>query len=315
MISLRVARLLAGVCAAAAASLSSNAARAEEGWAFGTGFNYSNGDYGEAIDTTIYAVPFSAGYSSEHWGFAVSIPYVRLDGSGNIVPGAVTGFGLGGGSLSAGLGGANASVSPGGVSAGVGGIGVTLGTGLLGTLTGTPGAAAPPPPPGSPPPPPPVRVEEEGFGDASLSFSLTPYTSDSGARLIIGADVRLPTGDDTKSLGAGETIGALSAGYALPIGGNSALFGAVGYQHAFDSDVSGGFVALAAETELSSGWLIGLSADYSEAEIDGVPNTSSAGFYTGVDVTEHMRFAAFAQAGLSEGSPDTNLGVRLVVRP
>lgn len=295
----RVARLMAGACLGAAAMAGS--AHAGE-WAFATGLNYTSGDYNETQDTTVYAVPFTAGYSTERWSFSASVPYISLEGSGNIIPGAFSGFGPGSGGI-----GAGGSTGGGGVSVGGGG-GISIGGGILNPILAPP----PPPPPG--PPPAPVTIEEEGFGDLTLSASFTPFVSESGGQFSIGADVRLPTGDETRSLGAGETIAAISASYALPIGDQSAIYGAVGYQHAFDSEIGGAAVGFGAETEFTS-FLLGASVDWSDASIDGVPSQSKATVYAGFDVTEQVRIALYALTGLTETSPNFGAGINLIWRP
>ena len=89
--------------------------RADDGrWIFSTGVDYTNGNYGEAQDTTIVTVPLTATYAKERWSATVVVPFVSVDGPGTIVPG-----GLGnGGPLGGLLGGADAAspISPGGVS-------------------------------------------------------------------------------------------------------------------------------------------------------------------------------------------------------
>src|SRR5262245_38522837 len=83
MKSHQLARLMAGVCAAAATFGGANA-RADDGhWAFAVGADYTNGDYGEAQDTTIYQIPLSAGYTSDRFSVSVTVPYVHLKGSGH----------------------------------------------------------------------------------------------------------------------------------------------------------------------------------------------------------------------------------------
>lgn len=73
---------------------------AEDGrWIFSTGVDYSTGDYGEAEDTTIVTVPLAAGYVAERWSATLTVPLVRIDGPGTIVPGGVGGSGPLGGLL------------------------------------------------------------------------------------------------------------------------------------------------------------------------------------------------------------------------
>jgi hypothetical protein len=81
-------------------------------WVFSTGVDYTQGDYGEAQQTTIITAPFSAGYHGEGWSVTAVAPIVSIDGPGTIVPGGSSGGPLGG--L---LGGAEAAAPVGGVDA------------------------------------------------------------------------------------------------------------------------------------------------------------------------------------------------------
>lgn len=93
--------------------LSTGTAFADDGrWVFSSGVDYSNGDYGEAQDTTIVTVPLSAGYTEDRWSAVLVVPIVSIEGPGTIVPG-----GLSGGPLGGLLGGAEAAAPIGGVDA------------------------------------------------------------------------------------------------------------------------------------------------------------------------------------------------------
>lgn len=299
----RMAQLLLGVCVGAFCFVGK--AHADQ-WAFATGLNYTSGDYDEAVDTTVYTVPFSASYRADTWSFSVTVPYVWLEGSGNIIPGAVSGFGPGGGAVGGSVGGSA------GASVGAGGTGISVGSGLVNViLPGTPTTPAPPPPPG----PVPVVIEEEGLGDVTMSASFSPFQTGFARQFSFGADVRLPTGDEDRALGAGEVIGGLSTLFVQPVGDQTAFYAAVGYQHAFESDVGGTSAALGLESLVSGNFLLGASVDWADATVDGAPSQSNATLYAGVDLTDSVRLSAFALTGLSETSPDVGAGVRLIFRP
>ena len=51
------------------------------------GGNYTSGKYGQATSTTIWDVPFSAGYSGNRWSFRVTVPYLYVSGPANVIPG------------------------------------------------------------------------------------------------------------------------------------------------------------------------------------------------------------------------------------
>lgn len=50
-----------------------------------TGVDYSSGKYGDAAHTEIATLPFAIKYETAPWTFKASIPYVRMDGPGNVV--------------------------------------------------------------------------------------------------------------------------------------------------------------------------------------------------------------------------------------
>ncbi len=52
-----------------------------------TGFDYSRGDYGLPIPTRIITVPFSVSYALNRTTWELSLPYVQVDGPGDVVPG------------------------------------------------------------------------------------------------------------------------------------------------------------------------------------------------------------------------------------
>lgn len=62
-------------------------ASAEDYLQLGLGADYSSGDYGEAQDTKILAVPFSAKVKAGDFFVRASIPYVYVKGPGSVVPG------------------------------------------------------------------------------------------------------------------------------------------------------------------------------------------------------------------------------------
>jgi len=280
-------KFVCGLMLTAAFTISAAPARADAGWSFSTGADYTTGKYGEDITTNILIIPFSAAYSTDRWRFGVTAPYVRVDGSGNIVPGA--------GAAPGGLSGAGdpLSTATGGVTP----------SGLFGS---TPAAPAPPTP---------TRIEEQGLGDITLSVGVTPLIASNGARLAFGLDVRTPTGDEAKSLGAGQTIAALSVGYSHPIGERSAIYGGVGYQRAFDSGADSVTATIGAEGYITEHWMFGASAQYAQASLDRQANQSQASLYAGLDVSPHLRLVGYAVAGLTDTAPDSGGGVRLVFHP
>lgn len=62
-------------------------ARAADGLSLGVGVDYSSGDYGTTTTTDILSVPFTAKYVDGPWTWKASVPWMRVSGNPNVVPG------------------------------------------------------------------------------------------------------------------------------------------------------------------------------------------------------------------------------------
>jgi hypothetical protein len=191
--------------------LSIGVACADDGrWVFSTGVDYTNGDYGEAQDTTIITAPFSAGYLGEGWSVAAVVPIVSIDGPGTIVPG-----GLSGGPLGGLLGGAEAAAPVGGVDAtGLGDVSLSASV---------------------------VPVKTQGGMELSLNGRVRFATGD--------ADRGLGTGESAVALGGGlrQSLGARAAVYgsvgyeqAFESGGGGVIAGVGAETYVAERVIAGG---------------------------------------------------------------------------
>jgi hypothetical protein len=71
----------------------------------GAGIAYTKGDYGTGSETRILSLPFLARYESAPWLFKASVPYLRITGEGDVIPGVgKTGRGRRGERTESGLG-------------------------------------------------------------------------------------------------------------------------------------------------------------------------------------------------------------------
>ncbi|HEY0721849.1 MAG TPA: hypothetical protein VGE50_11420 [Gammaproteobacteria bacterium] len=69
-------------------SLSSGGVFAEGNYSLGIGADYSNGDYGTDSTATLWSLPLSLSYRGERWGWGITVPYLILRSSGNVVVGS-----------------------------------------------------------------------------------------------------------------------------------------------------------------------------------------------------------------------------------
>src|SRR3954470_23473752 len=60
---------------------------AESDLSVGSGLTYSSGDYGGSAATHILTIPFTARYERDAWTLRATLPYLRITGPGNVIPG------------------------------------------------------------------------------------------------------------------------------------------------------------------------------------------------------------------------------------
>lgn len=53
----------------------------------GAGIDYSKGDYGTGSETKILSIPFMARYDNDPWKLKATVPYLRVTGQGDVIPG------------------------------------------------------------------------------------------------------------------------------------------------------------------------------------------------------------------------------------
>lgn len=76
--------------AALALGLSTSVAHAADGPSLGIGIDYSSGKYGTNTTTDILSVPVTARYGLGSWTFKASLPWLRVSGDPNVLPGVGT---------------------------------------------------------------------------------------------------------------------------------------------------------------------------------------------------------------------------------
>lgn len=63
------------------------AANAADGFSLGIGADYSSGNYGTDTTTKIFSVPLTAKFNAGNWSYKASLPWMRVEGDPNVVPG------------------------------------------------------------------------------------------------------------------------------------------------------------------------------------------------------------------------------------
>jgi len=242
----------------------------------GSGVTYTSGTYGSnaggSASTHILTIPFSARYERDAWTLRATLPYLRVEGPGNVIPG----------------------IGPVGTVATVGN---ALGVPLLGA--GTPSSQT-------------SSKTVSGLGDVSVAATYMYYMAQKTMGIGLTGRIKFATGDETQALGTGSTDKGLQleafrgverntffgvAGYTFfgdsPIAQfqNVANFG-LSASHRTDTDD-----------------LFGITFDARQA---GTPAPAAlrelSGFWTHA-VNRNWRMQLYALKGFATGSPDWGAGL------
>lgn len=264
-------RLCACLAIPAATALWAQTAHAETKVQVGTGFNYSTGSYGNAEETAIYEVPFSIRIKSGAWSFRVRAPLAAIDGPGGVVPSEDDG-----GQRRRGRGSDNSGGDTGDDD-----------------LPGLPGG-----------------IDEMGLADITLSTTYSLNLS-KDVYLDLGGRVTLPTGDEEKDLGTGETdyTATVEIGRDGDFGG---IYAQGGYKvRGGDLRENGALALIGAYARAGKSTLIGADVSWSEAASTLSEDASIATGYVSFRMTDSVRFSLYAESGLSDSSPDFGAGIGL----
>jgi hypothetical protein len=156
-------------------------------------------------------------------------------------------------------------------------------------------------------------IDEVGLADVTLSATYTFNLTDN-AYLDTVAKATLPTGDEEKDLGTGETDFAFLAelGTDTDAGG---VYIQGGYKQRGGATREDGALALVGGyARLSDGILVGADVSWAEAVVAGGDDLSSATAYTSFRLTDTVRLSLFAEKGLSDASADLAAGVGVTWR-
>lgn len=256
-----------------AALLVAGAAQADDGFSGSVGVDYSSGDYGSDTETKILSVPLGAKYVTGDWTLRASLPWMRVDGDANVVPGLgevsnsnPKGRGRGNGN---GGGGGDPTAPTTGTTSGIGDL----------RLTAI------------------YAVPMQGNWGVDLSGQVKIATADEDKGLGTGANDYGVAVDLFRSFGDTTAFGGL--GYAWLgdsdfIDVDSVLSGNLGVSH-----------------KMGEGSSLGVVYDYRQpASEDSDDRSEVTGFYS-FPAGEQSKMQFYATKGLSDGSPDWGAGVSL----
>lgn len=252
------------------------AAYAADGLSIGTGADYSTGDYGSDVTTEIWSVPFTASYRSDHWTFGLSIPYVRVHGSGNVIPGT----------------GPVDNTNP-------------LGRGLDQLLGG--GGAAPAGGRAS--------TAASGVGDVVASAGYRLFSSDDRSfGLVVTGKVKFGTADVNQGLGTGENDYGVALDTYKTLG-KWTPFGGVGWTNYTSSPYIKLDNAVHANAgldyRLADRDNVGVAYNYRQRIAAGGASQSEVTAYWAHKFNPRLRLQGRATGGMTNGSPDWGIGTSI----
>jgi hypothetical protein len=159
------------------------------------------------------------------------------------------------------------------------------------------------------------RTTDSGLGDIVLAATAYAYPgSDTLPMVDFTGKIKVPTADENKGLGTGEVDYAVET-ELTKIYGKSALFGTLGYKVFGDppgteiNDVF--YLSLGNAYRVDPKTTVGLLYDVREATVDSRDGVNELTPYVSLKTGRSLRVLGYLVAGLSDGSPDWEIGVVL----
>lgn len=247
------------------------------------GANYSSGTYGTSTSTDIWSAPLSVGWQDDRWTLKLTVPYIAISGSNDVIPGA--GKVDNGNPHGRGLGHIVGTLLPG---AGAGTTTTTAGSGTTG------------------------RGSASGLGDIVASAGYTLFSSDDrSAGLDLTGKVKFGTADANRGLGTGQNDYGLSLD-AYKASGAWTVFGGAGWMKYGSSQyirLKNGFNAnVGAGYKLGGNDDVGAYYYYREKIAVGGAAQSELTAYWNHKLGQSWRLQSYVLGGLSNGSPDWGVG-------
>ena len=248
-------------------------------FSIGAGADYSSGRYGTSTTTDIWSVPFTAAYESDRWTFKLTVPYINISGSGNVIPGL----------------GVVANGNP-----NVRGLGRALGRGSnpgSGSASTTANGSA------------------SGLGDIVASAGYEVFSSaDRSFGLIFTGKVKFGTADVNKGLGTGQNDYGLSLD-TYKVYGKWTPFGGVGWMNYGSSQYirlkNGMNATVGADYRVESSDSVGMYYYYRQRIAVGGATQSELAAYWNHKFSDNFRLQSYALGGTTNGSPDWGAGASL----
>ncbi len=256
-----------------------------DGFSVSVGGDYSKGDYGSSDSTNVFYMPFSAKYETGAFSYNLTIPWIRISGAGDIVPGGFSGAGGASGSGSVDC--------------------RKRGTGACTNVVTTPSIISTTS----------SRSSESGIGDIVAAATYNALDGgDNGFIVDFTGRIKLPTASESKGLGSGKTDFAVQVNVDKNFNGPYVSTGlgykilgepnGVSYDNVIYGSLGGGY-------KLSKDTSIGVSYDWATAAVDGATRPHEFSIYGSHSISDNYKLSGALYAGLSDASPDVGGGLTL----
>jgi len=158
-----------------------------------------------------------------------------------------------------------------------------------------------------------ARRTESGMGDVVASaFYNIKDERDGGLGIDLGFKLKLPTADEQRGLGTGETDYAFQADFFRPFGATT-LFGSIGYRIYGDPpagelrDVPYG--SIGASHRMSGNSSIGVAYDFRPNIVAGGADISELTAFWSHRMSPQWKVQLYGLVGFSDASPDAGAGL------
>lgn len=265
----------------------------------GIGADYASGKYGEPNTTKDLYVPFSVTYKEGAWRTKLVVPFISIEGNGEVVGGRedrVVDDRRGRNSGSGGGGG------------GGGGGGADDDDDEIENETDDDEAAEDANPTTAS-----QSFRESGLGDVAASITYSAIANeDIGLYLDITVRVKFGTADEDKGLGSGENDYGLHVDIDKDVGNFTLSLGAgytfIGSPSGFDyRDVVSASTGVS--YRFSDAFSVNTFVSYRQAVRAGAPNQLDVAPGLSYRLTDTQRMNAYLLFGLDDGSPDVGAGI------
>lgn len=163
----------------------------------------------------------------------------------------------------------------------------------------------------------PTSQSESGLGDAVVAATLHTNPSSDDLKFDLTGRIKIPTADDKKGLGTGETDYYAQADLYDTIG-KMTPFGTVGYRFLGSSSTyrlrDGLYASAGLLLRAGTGTSIGASYDWRSRLVSGGDDSTDATVFLTHNMTDRWNVVLYALKGFDSGSPDYGFGGQITYK-